>query len=176
MEDRDICHDFIFRSLSHYINATMHLLEQPRRLCDSFDKVQGDTKTEVDRKTQGWQTFEKAKLDFTLNVCILLIGTRQKVYSFSIIIHLGYWIDYGVFPERNWVTQCAVLYIQMKESNSVLNLFFRRYFNALLTRLWHFLFNMIFFPLPLAYLNFRALVQLPKLKTLHHRVTHGFEP
>ncbi len=101
---------------------------------------------------------------------------EAKVYSFSIIIHLGYWIDYGVFLERNWVTQCAVLYIQMKESNSVLNLFFRRYFNALLTRLWHFLFNMIFFPLPLAYLNFRALVQLPKLKTLHHRVTHRFEP
>lgn len=74
--------------------------------------------------------------------CWLVQG--KKVSSFSIIIHLSNWIDYGVFPERNWVTRYAVLYIQMKESNLVLNLFFRRYFNTLLTRLYHFVFNMIF--------------------------------
>lgn len=61
----------------------MHLVEQSRILQDTFDKAQRNTKAEVDSKTQGRQAFEnseKAKLDFTLNVCIVLIGTSQKKF------------------------------------------------------------------------------------------------
>lgn len=122
LRETEICHDFVF--WSHYINVTMHFVVQSRRLCEFIWQGIGQYKGWGWQKNTWMASLWKGQIRFHTRLVRLVRG--KKVSSLSIIIHLGYWIDYGVFPVRNWVTQYAILCIQMKESNLVLNLFFSK--------------------------------------------------
>lgn len=112
----------------------------------------GDTMAEVNRKTQlrnAFENFEMAKSDFTLNVCIVSIVTRQN--SSFLQHNYSSWL-----LDRLWslsghkkLGHFACCSIHTNEgvrlsAKSVKIAFFSRYFNTLLTTLLHFLFKMFF--------------------------------